>query len=121
MLLSIAWHKSGNFFVTGDYGDEINKSLLQYWNEQGELIKTIDNSKEEYRNLDWNPKGDSLASASDALRIWDINGNLISEGNSEDDLWGVSWNYKGNKIVTSSMEQRIILWNKKAKRIMTIK
>lgn len=121
MLLSIAWHKSGNFFVTGDYGDEINKSLLQYWNEQGELIKTIDNSKGEYRNLDWNPKGDSLASASDALRIWDINGNLISEGNSEDDLWGVSWNYKGNKIVTSSMEQRIILWNKKAKRIMTIK
>lgn len=120
LLLSIAWHISGDFFVTGDYGDEKNKSLLQYWNEQGVLIKTIDISKGEYRNLVWNIKGDRLASASDALRIWDKNGNLISIGNSIDYLWGVSWNKKGSRIITSSMEQRIILWNKKAKRIMTI-
>jgi WD40 repeat protein len=120
MLLSIAWHKTGDFFVTGDYGDEKDKSLLQYWNEQGELLKTIDISKGEYRNLAWNPKGDRLASASDVLRIWDTNGNLISEGNSKDYLWGVSWNEKGNRIITSSMEQRIVLWNKKAERIMTI-
>jgi WD40 repeat protein len=120
MLLSITWHKTGDFFVTGDYGDEKDKSLLQYWSEKGELLKTIDISKGEYRNLAWNSKGDRLASASDALRIWDTNGKLISEGNSKDYLWGVSWNEKGNRIITSSMEQRIILWNKKAKRINTI-
>jgi WD40 repeat protein len=119
MLLSIAWHKSGDFFVTGEYGDEKDKSLLQYWNEQGELIKSIDISKGEYRNLAWNPKGDRLASASDLLRIWDTNGNLISKGNSKDNLWGVSWNEKGNRIITSSMEQKILVWNKKAKIIMT--
>lgn len=120
MLLSIAWHKSGSFFVTGDYGDEKDKSLLQYWDESGKLLKSIDISKGEYRNLTWNSKGNRLASASDALRIWDTKGNLISEGNSKDYLWGVSWNEKGSRIVTSSMEQRIILWNKKAKRIITI-
>lgn len=120
MLLSVAWHMSGDFFVTGDYGDEKDKSLLQYWNEQGELLKTIDISKGEYRNLTWNPKGDRLASASDALRIWDTKGNLISVGNSKDYLWGVSWNEKGNRIITSSLEQRIILWNKKTKKIITI-
>ncbi len=120
MLLSIAWHTSGDFFVTGDYGDEKDKSLLQYWNEKGELLKSIDISKGEYRNLVWNPKGTRLAAASDALRIWDTKGNLISEGLSKDYLWGVSWNKKGNRIVTSSMEQRIILWNKKAKRILTL-
>lgn len=120
MLLSIAWHKTGSFFVTGDYGDEKDKSLLQYWNEQGELLKTIDISKAEYRNLAWNPNGDRLATASDALRIWDTNGNLISVGNSKDYLWGVSWNEKGNRIITSSMEQRIILWNKKGKIIKSI-
>jgi WD40 repeat protein len=38
MLLSIAWHKTGDFFVTGDYGDEKDKSLLQYWSETGELL-----------------------------------------------------------------------------------
>ena len=120
MLLSVAWHNSGDFFVTGDYGDEKDKSLLQYWNEKGELLISIDISKGEYRNLSWNPKGNRLASASDALRIWDTKGNLISEGNSKDYLWGVSWNEQGTRIITSSLEQRIILWNKKAKRIMTI-
>jgi len=120
MLLSIAWHKSGSFFVTGDYGDEKDKSLLQYWDEQGNLLKSIDISKGEYRNLSWNPKGNRLATASDALRIWDTKGNLISEGNSKDYLWGVSWNEQGNKIITSSTEQKIIVWNKKAKRILTI-
>jgi len=120
MLLSVAWHNSGDFFVTGDYGDEKDKSLLQYWNEKGELLISIDISKGEYRNLSWNPKGNRLASASDALRIWDTKGNLISEGNSKDYFWGVSWNEQGTRIITSSLEQRIILWNKKAKRIMTI-
>lgn len=120
LLLSIAWHKTGDFFVTGDYGVENDKSLLQYWNEQGELLKTIDISKGEYRNLAWNSKGNRLASASDALRIWDTHGNLISEGTSKDYLWGVSWNKKGNRIITSSMEQRIGFWNNKSKLIMMI-
>jgi WD40 repeat protein len=115
MLLSIAWHKSGEFFVTGDYADEKDKSLLQYWNEQGELLKSIDISKGEYRNLSWNPKGNRLASASDALRIWDTKGNLISEGKSIDYLWGVSWNKKGNRIITSSIGQRIILIDRRLK------
>ncbi|HKO76250.1 MAG TPA: hypothetical protein VJU52_03485, partial [Flavobacterium sp.] len=120
MLLSVAWHTSGSFFVTGDYGDEKDKSLLQYWDEQGQLLKSIDISKGEYRNLDWNSKGNRLATASDALRIWDTNGNLISEGSSKDYLWGVSWNKNGNRIITSSMEQRIILWNSEAERILTL-
>ena len=51
---------------------------------------------------------------------WSPKGNLISEGISKDYLWGVSWNEKGDRIITSSLEQRIILWNKKAKRIVTI-
>jgi WD40 repeat protein len=74
----------------------------------------------EYRNLMWNPKGNKLATASDALRIWDTKGKLISEGYSKDYLWGVSWNEQGNRIITSSTEQRIIIWNSKAERIRTI-
>ncbi len=120
MLLSIAWHKSGEFFVTGDYGDKTDKSLLQYWNEDGKLIKSIDISKGEYRNVSWNSIGNRLATASDELRIWDTKGNLISAGSSKDYLWGVSWNNKGSRIITSSIEQRIILWDNKAERILTL-
>ncbi len=119
MLLSVAWHNSGTFFVTGDYGDQKDKSLLQYRDEQGNLLKSIDISKGEFRNLSWNPKGNRLATASDALRIWDKQGNLISEGPSKDYLWGLSWNKKGNRIITTSLEQRISLWNHKAKMLWT--
>lgn len=120
MLLCAEWHKSGKSFVTGDYGDRQDKSLLQYWDEQGMLLKSIESSKAEYRNLAWNSKGNRLATASDALRIWDMKGKFISEGKSKDYIWGVSWNKQGNRIITSSMEQRIILWNHKAKSLLIL-
>lgn len=122
LLLCVTWHKSGDFFVTGDYGDNQNgnEPLLQYWTANGELIESIKLSKGEYRNLTWNPKGTRLATASDALRIWDTKGHLISEGYSQDYLWGVSWNRRGTRIVTSSMEQNIVLWNSKAQKVLTI-
>lgn len=120
LLLCVAWHNSGDFFVTGDYGDYQNdyKPLLQFWNTNGDLLKSLSISKGEYRNLSWNSKGNRLVTASDALRIWDKEGNLISVGNSKDNLWGVSWNKKGNRIVTSSAVQRIVLWDNKAKIIL---
>jgi WD40 repeat protein len=117
LLLSVAWHPSGAFFATGDYGDDIDASLLQYWSEQGDLLYSTNISKGEYRNMSWNRKGTRLATASDALRIWDSKGNLIAAGSSPDYLWGVAWNKKGNKIITSSLEQNIILWNGKAEKI----
>lgn len=120
LMLCVAWHPSGNFFVTGDYGDQEMKSLLQFWASDGKLLQSIDNSKGEYRNIAWNKKGNRLATASDALRIWDSKGKLVAEGASEDLLWGISWNKKGNRIVTSSIEERILLWNNKAKIIKTI-
>ncbi len=120
LLLCVAWHHSGDFFVTGDYGDNQNnyKPLLQFWNMNGDLLKSVSIGKGEYRNITWNTKGTRLASASDALRIWDKEGNLVCEGSSKDYLWGVSWNKKGDKIVTSSIEQNIIIWDNKARKIM---
>lgn len=121
LLLCVAWHNSGSFFVTGDYGDNQNgyKPLLQFWNEKGGLLKSIDVSKGEYRNLSWNSKGTKLATASDALRIWGKDGNLISNGKSTDYLWGISWDKKGNRIITSSKEQKIVIWDSTAKKIVS--
>lgn len=121
LILSIAWHKSGKFFVTGDYGDSINHSLLQYWDEQGNLIRSIDKSKGEYRNLAWNKDGTRLASASDALRIWDTKGNLKAIGKSKSYLWGVSWSRSGTKIITTSFDEQIVVWSNKAKKLRIVK
>jgi WD40 repeat protein len=60
-------------------------------------------------------KGTRLATASDALRIWDIKGNLLSEGMSVDYLWGLSWHKKGHRIVTSSAKQEVVIWDKKGR------
>ena len=119
LLLCVSWHKSGDFFVTGDYGDNQNnyKPLLQFWNSKGELLKSISSSIGEYRNLAWNPKGDRLATASDALRIWSKEGTLLYEGVSKDYLWGVSWNKKGKRLVTSSTEQIVTIWNNRARKL----
>lgn len=121
LLLCVAWHNSGDYFVTGDYGDNQNdyNPLLQFWNANGDLLKSISVSKGAYRNLSWNSKGNKLATASDALRIWDKGGNLISEGKSNDQLWGVSWNKRGNRIITSSQEHHVTLWNNNAEKILT--
>ncbi len=117
LILSVAWHKSGDFFVVGDYGDGINNSLLQFWSADGKLMKSVDASKGEYRNVSWSPKGNRLATASDALRIWDSEGKLISVGKSDAYLWGVSWKPNGKQLATSSLKKEIVFWNQKANRI----
>jgi WD40 repeat protein len=121
LILSVAWHKSGSFYVVGDYGDGINNSLLQYWSADGKLLKSIDASKGEYRNVSWSPKGNRLATASDALRIWDSEGKLISEGKSDAYLWGISWKPNGKQLVTSSLKKEVLLWNNNAERINSFK
>jgi WD40 repeat protein len=122
LLLSVAWHPSGAFFVTGDYGNEIDDPVLQFWTEEGQLIKTIPfTGGDEIRNVAWSRDGERLATASDQLRIWDKNGTLLHEADAPDLLWGVDWHPKGDRILTSSIDGRITLWNSKAKLIKEIK
>jgi len=122
LMLCVKWHKSGKFFVMGDYGDpDIPlKPLLQFWKEDGTIIKQKDLSKSEYRNVSWNKKGKRLATASDDLRIWNKKGKLLYSGKSKDKLWGIDWSPNGKHIVTSSEKGKIIIWNKKAKLITSL-
>ena len=79
-------------------------------------MKSVAGSKSEYRNIDWNADGTLLATASDVLRIWSKDGDLLHEGipDGTNKLWGVSWNPKGNRIVTASRFKTIALWKKDA-------
>ena len=123
LILSTDWHPSGEFFALGDYGvpgEEI-PALLLHLNEKGQNLKSIKGSKAEYRSMAWHKKGKQIATASDVLRIWSKEGKLLAEGLSQNDyLWGLDWNKKGNRIITSSSEGKIQIWNRKAKLLRTL-
>ena len=113
LLLCVAWHPSGEFFIVGDYGNSEagDAPLLQFWSADGKLLKTMEvKNGAAFRNISWNRDGSLLASASDALRIWSKDGQLRHIGKSPDLLWGVRWNREGNRLLTSSHEGRVTLW-----------
>lgn len=125
-LLTVKWHPSGNYFVTGDYGHpkEGIPVLLQFWQVDGKLIKEWDGSETEYRNIRWNKQGTFLATGSDALRIWTKDGQLLYTAKQEDNggLWGVDWVSDSKRIVTVSFGSGSIrLWDDKASLLKTIK
>lgn len=121
LLLCVAWHPSGEFFVVGDYGTEADDPVLQFWSADGTLIKSITiRGDTQIRNISWNRDGSRLASASSKLVIW--NGDLVPEFEAEspDLLWGVDWHPDGNSLLTSSIEGRVTLWDASAKVIKQI-
>ncbi len=104
-ILCCAWHPSGDFFVTGDYGHENEggePSYLKYWDKKGSLIKRIKESKFEYRTVKWTRDGKYLAAAADVLLVFNKKGMVISKTKFDDNnLWGVEWSSKGDKIICS--------------------
>lgn len=122
-LLCVEWHKSGDFFAVGDYGDleEAKYKLVQFWTDEGEFITQIEGSSGEYRNIRWSPDGTKLATASDALRIWNTNGALLNQSESSQDyLWGIDWNPAGDKIITTSGDGVISIWDEEANLIQQL-
>ena len=119
-ILTVRWHPSGDFFATGDYGHEGEgiPTLLQFWKEDGTLIKTIQGHHAEIRNLRWSKDGSMLATAADALRIWNKDGELLHSGKSEENLWGVAWSKDGKNIVTGSYANGAVkVWNNRGELI----
>lgn len=121
LLLCVAWHPSGDFYVVGDYGnsDYEMPPLLQWRNAKGEVMFVSEISKAEYRNISWSPKGKTLATASDMLRVWSKKGKLLLESPSEHNLWGIDWSQDGKRIVTSDQEGVIGIWDAEGNRLKT--
>ena len=123
LILCTDWHPSGDFFALGDYGDNIQNHtpLLQFFNAEGSTLESVEGSKAEYRTLAWHKSGKVIATASDALRIWNKEGILLAESPSfKGNLWGLDWNPKGNRIITTSGNGKVQIWNKKAKLLRTL-
>lgn len=123
LMLCADWHPSGKFFALGDYGDMnvSHPSVLQFWAGDGSDLQEFWDHKSEIRNLRWSPDGEYLATASDALRIYNKEGELLHTGASPDKLWGIDWSPDGSFIITSGEEGSIIVWNKEARLVRELK
>ncbi|MDF1697668.1 MAG: WD40 repeat domain-containing protein [Saprospiraceae bacterium] len=119
LMLCVAWHPDGTFFVTGDYGDFVEHypPLLQYWTRDGDRIKSIEESKAEYRNMAWSSDGDVLATASEKVRLWNRKGDLIAAETTKNLLWGIDWNENASKLVTTDDNGKIIFWDRNLNRL----
>jgi WD40 repeat protein len=117
LMLCVEWHPSGQFFAIGDYGSPPYGPLpvLQFWKEDGSLLKTIEVGRAEYRNIRWRPDGERLATASDALRIWSKTGALLQEIPVNHLLWGIDWSPDGQVIVTSDDQGAVAWWDPNGK------
>jgi len=116
LLLSVAWHPSGRFFVVGDYGTDVDDPVVQLWSADGTLIRSINlDGDTEVRNISWNPGGTRFATSSRRLTIWTADGDLEANASAPDLLWGVAWHPTDDTILTTDIVGRITLWNDKAK------
>ncbi len=122
LQLCVAWHPSGEFFVTGDYG--INEQgfppMLQYWDPKGNKIKEVKGMKSEIRNIRWSEFGDRLAVASNMVFLYDQDGTLIRQNDFGTNLWGVDWHPDGSRIVVSSQTRDIYILNDQLKVVKKI-
>jgi len=114
-VLTVRWHPSGEFFVSGDNGHEGEgiPTNLQFHKKDGNVIKAINGHHSEIRNARWNNDGSLLATASDSLRIYNRAGKLLATGKTPGKyaLWSVAWSNDGKTIVTSSFESNHLdLW-----------
>ena len=123
LMLCAAWNPNGKFFVTGDYGDfdYHHPPLLQYWTYDGKRIKSIEESKAEFRNITWSGDGDVLATASEKIRLWNKDGDLIAEETTKNLLWGIDWNRDDSKLVTTDGKGLIHIWDRNLKQIDELK
>ena len=123
LMLCVEWHPSGEYFVTGDYGDNVYNypPLLQFWSADGIRIKSIEKSKAEYRNLKWSKDGSLLATVSEKIRLWDKNGDLVLEKPAPNLLWGIDWNSDDSKLVTTDGKGLIHIWDSDLKMIDELK
>ena len=122
LMLCVAWHPNGTFFATGDYGDfQYNyPPLLQYWTYDGQRIKAIEESKAEFRNIKWSVDGGLLATASEKIRLWNPNGDLVAEKTTKSLLWGIDWNQDGSKLVATDGKGKILFWDRSLNKLMEL-
>ena len=129
-ILSVKWHPSGEFFVTGDYGheNEGKPTVLQFWKPDGTLIRELKDSDSEFRSVSWNKEGTRLATGSSEIRIRDKEGKILYRASNKGNaFWCIRWNKLSDKLITvnnggRSTEQpgNIRIWTPEARLLKSV-
>ena len=122
LMLTADWHPTGAFFITGDYGDfeKGYPPLLLYCKATGEVFKTLTQGEKEYRNICWSPDGLSLAIAGGGLARYNSDGTLLGWVAKEQTNWGVNWSPDGKRLVTTSRDGSITIWNRDLSKVQDL-
>lgn len=101
---TVDWHPDGEFFITTDYNSEENYlPQLQFWDKEGNKLKSIERSKAKYIAIEWSKSGNYLATISDALRIWSKDGKLLLENKYDNKLTSFCWISNNEILLTDSL------------------
>jgi hypothetical protein len=122
LMLCVDWHPSGDFFVTGDYGDyDLGlPSMLQFWDSSGSKIKDVKGMKSEIRNVRWSQNGEHLAVASNMAYLYDYNGTMIRQNDFGSQLWGIDWDPDDSRLVTTTQNGFVYFLSDKLKVVKMI-
>lgn len=110
-ILTFAWHPSGDFFASGDYGHhgEGIPSLIQVWDRSGNKLHEVSAGKLEYRTVRWSLDGKFLFTSGDAVRQWDTALNLLGTGPEQKGIWGLCHNPKSGRILSATFNGDVLV------------
>jgi WD40 repeat protein len=84
---------------------------IKLWSLEGKELKTLRGNQEIF-SLSFSPDGKTLASTSDVVKIWQMEGlepkNLLAH---TDSLWSLDFSPDGKLIATAGDDRTIRLWN----------
>ncbi|MGB3760313.1 MAG: CHAT domain-containing protein [Rivularia sp. (in: cyanobacteria)] len=120
VVTTVAFSPKGEIIVTAD-----GEGKVKLWQQNGELLKTIDAHKEKIYAVAISPDNQTIASASNdkTVKLWNRNGELINTlSGHKDEVHGVAFSPDGKMIASVSWgnADNIKLWNKDGQLLKTI-
>src|SRR5690554_5828544 len=95
-IFAVAWSLVGSQIVGGG-----SDGQLRIWDaETGVIVQEFSGIEHAVRAVTWSPDGTRIASDDTVVRIWDVNGSLITSMNDHDGvITSVAWSPNGNYLV----------------------